>query len=392
MSAGDVINLVIFVFIVISIARGWQIGWIRQFFSTAGFFGGLFIGAAIQPSIVNFTHTVLSRTVLTLTITLGIAFCLLTVGEIIGNKLKAKIHIRPLNAIDSILGSVLSLATVLFSVWLCAAMVSSLAVPTIQADVNGSSVVKFLNRHLPSAPSVISEIGSLIDPNGFPEVFVGGEPAPNSNYSLPTATAMQSAVDADDASVVKIESLGCGGIVEGSGFVVAPGIVATNAHVVAGTVHPYVYDSNGQHSATVIWFDPDLDFAVLKTTHLAGKPLTIDSRLVDNGMGGAVLGYPGGGSFSATTAAVLNEFDAIGRNIYGTGNTSRSVYELKARVIPGNSGGPLILQNGQVDGIVFAESTTYTDVGYALTSNQVVSAITHAESQNIIRSTGGCAQ
>jgi S1-C subfamily serine protease len=392
MSAGDIINLVIFVFIIISIARGWEIGLIRQFFSTAGFFGGLFIGAAIQPSIINLTHTVLSRTVLTLTITLGLAFCLLAVGEIVGNKLKAKIHIRQLNAADSFLGSVLSLATVMFSVWLCAAMISSLAIPTLQADVNSSSVVKFLNRHLPSAPSVISKIGSLIDPNGFPEVFVGGEPAPNSNYSLPTSKAMQPAVDADDASVVKIEGLGCGGIVEGSGFVVAPGIVATNAHVVAGTIHPYIYDSKGQHPATVIWFDPNLDFAVLRATDLVGKPLTIDSQLVDNGTGGAVLGYPGGGAFSATTAAILNEFDATGRNIYGTGNTSRSVYELKAHVIPGNSGGPLILQNGQVDGMVFAESTVYTDVGYGLTSNQIVTAITHAESQNIVRSTGGCAE
>jgi S1-C subfamily serine protease len=392
MSAGFVISLVIFVFLVISIARGWEIGWVRQFFSTAGFFGGLFIGAAIQPLIINFTHTVLSRTVLTLTVTLGLAFCLLSVGEIVGYKLKAKIHIRELNTADSFLGSVLSLATVLFSVWLCAAMLSSLAVPTLQADVDSSSVVKFLNHHLPSAPSVISEIGSLIDPNGFPEVFVGGEPAPNSHYSLPSATAMQPAVDADDASVVKIEGLGCGGIVEGSGFIVAPNIVATNAHVVAGILHPYIYDSNGQHSATVIWFDPNLDFAVLKTTDLAGKPLTIDPELVDNGTGGAVLGYPGGGSFSATTAAILNEFDATGRNIYGTGNTSRSVYELRAQVIPGNSGGPLILQNGQVDGVVFAESTVYPNVGYALTSNQIIPAINHAESQNTTRSTGGCAQ
>lgn len=392
MNAGLFINIIIILLIVVSIGRGWQIGWVRQFFSTVGFFGGLFLGAAIQPSIVNLAHTTLSRTILTLTITLGMAFLFLSIGEVVGYKLKAKIHLKQLHIIDNFLGSILSLATILFSVWLCAAILGSLAIPNLQADIENSSIIRFLNSHLPSSPSVISDIGSLIDPNGFPEVFIGGEPAPNSNYSLPTPAAMQAAVKQDAPSVVKIEGTGCGGIVEGSGFVVRPGLVATNAHVVAGIAHPYIYDANGTHSAKVIWFDPNLDFAVLKTTNLAGSPLTIDPNIVNNGTGGAVLGYPGGGQFTASTAAILNEFQATGRNIYGTGTTSRSVYELKANVIPGNSGGPLIMSNGQVDGVVFAESTTYYHVGYALTSNQIISAINQAQSQNRPRSTGSCAQ
>ncbi|HEY1645157.1 MAG TPA: MarP family serine protease [Candidatus Saccharimonadales bacterium] len=392
MSSSLVVDLIIFVLVVVSIARGWEIGWLRQFFSTIGFFGGLFLGAAIQPSVVNLAHTTLSRTILTLALTLGLAFCLLTVGEFVGFKLKTKIHIKQLNTVDSFLGSGISLITILFSVWLCAAIISSLALPSLQVAVDNSAIIRFMDRHLPAAPSVISEIGSLIDPNGFPQVFVGGEPAPKSNYSLPTSSAMQAAVNEDAASVVKIEGAGCGGIVEGSGFIVSPGIVATNAHVVAGIAHPYIYDANGTHSATVIWFNPNLDFAVLKTTNLAGKPLTVDSGMVSSGTGGAVLGYPGGGSFTASTAAVLNEFNAVGRNIYGTGETTRSVYELKANVIPGNSGGPFILQNGEVSGVVFAESTTYSEVGYALTSNQIISAINQAKAQDSVHSTGSCAE
>ncbi len=392
MSAGLFIDIIILVLIAVSLARGWQIGWLRQAFSTIGFFGGLFLGAVIQPSIVNLAHTTLSRTILTLTVTLGMAFLLLSVGEVVGYKLKSKIHIKKLNDADNFLGSLLSLATILFSVWLCAAILSSLAIPTLQAGVNNSTIIRFLDRHLPSAPSIISDIGSLIDPNGFPQVFIGGEPAPNANYSLPSTSVMQTAVRQDAPSVVKIEGSGCGGIVEGSGFVVGKGIVATNAHVVAGIAHPYIYDSNGTHLATVIWFDPNLDFAVLRANNLSGKPLTIDPNIVKNGTGGAILGYPGGGPFAASTAAVLNEFNATGRNIYGSGNTNRSVYELKANVVPGNSGGPLILQNGQVDGVVFAESTTYYQIGYALTSNQIISAISQAQSQNRTYSTGSCAE
>src|ERR1700721_57560 len=205
MSAGLIIDLVIFVLIIISIARGWEIGWLRQFFSTVGFFGGLFIGALIQPHIVNLTHTILSRTVLTLVITLGLAFCLLTIGEIIGYKLKNKIPFKGLNTLDNFLGSVLSLVTILFTIWLFAAILGSLALPSLQADIESSIVIRYMNRHLPGAPTIISDIGSLIYPNGFPEVFVGGEPTTNSHYSLPTASEMQSAVNHDAVSVVKIQ-------------------------------------------------------------------------------------------------------------------------------------------------------------------------------------------
>lgn len=392
MSAGLLIDIVIFILIVVSIARGWEIGWVRQFFSTIGFFGGLFLGAYIQPHIVNYAHTTSSRTILTLVITLGLAFLFLVAGELIGMKLKSKIKLEKLNTVDNFLGSIISFVTILFTIWLFATIIGSLAIPTLQSDINSSNIIKYMNKHLPSAPSIIAHIGSIVDPNGFPKVFVGGEPAPTTNYSLPSAPSMEAAVNKDAASVVKIEGTGCGGIVEGSGFIVSPGIVATNAHVVAGIVHPFIYDSNGTHSAKVIWFDPNLDFAVLQTSGLAGKPLTIDPNTVSNGTGGAVLGYPGGGSFTASTAAVLNEFNATGRNIYNTGSTNRTVYALKAHVIPGNSGGPFIISNGDVNGVVFAESTTYKNVGYALTANQIIPAINQAKSQDTVHSTGSCAE
>ena len=392
MNAGIIIDLVIVIIVIASVFRGWEIGWVRQFFSTVGFFGGLFIGAALQPHIINLAHTVLSRTIMTLVITLGIAFLLLFVGEVIGYKLKEKIHIKKLNTVDNLLGSVLSLVTILFTIWLFASILSSLSFPNFQKNINQSSIITFMNKHLPSAPTIISDVGSLIDPNGFPQVFIGSEPTPNTNYSLPSSSQMQQAVNQDASSVVKIEGIGCGGIVEGSGFIVAKDIVATNAHVVAGIAQPYIYDNNGAHPATVIWFDPNLDFAVLKTSNLSGNPLNIDPNIAKDGTPGAVIGYPGGGPLNAGTAVILDEFNAEGRNIYGNGNTYRSVYEIRAKVIPGNSGGPLILKNGQVDGVVFAESTSYKDIGYALTSGQIIPAIHQAISQNKIHSTGSCAE
>jgi S1-C subfamily serine protease len=153
-----------------------------------------------------------------------------------------------------------------------------------------------------------------------------------------------------------------------------------------------VEDDNGSHSGTVIWFDPNLDFAVLRVSNLAGKSLVISDKHVATGTPGVVLGYPGGGSFTANPAAVMDQFTAVGRDIYGRGQTSRDVYELRANVIPGNSGGPLVAKDGAVIGVIFAESTTYKHVGYALTTSQISDAINQAAARNRTVGTGQCAE
>lgn len=393
MSTNLLVDVLVAVILILSIFRGWEIGWVRQFFSGVGFFAGLLIGALIEPHFINLAHTTLSRTMLALSLTIGLGIILLLAGEYLGVKLKSKIHFELFKVLDSVFGSLISLATVVFSLWLIAVILGSLSLPAVQSFVQGSSLITAINKDFPQAPTVISDFGSLIDPNGFPKVFVGGEPAPNSTkISLPGEAQLQSAVNKDEASVVKIEGLGCGGLVEGSGIVVSSDLVVTDAHVVAGIAHPYIIDANGTHSASLIWFDPNLDFAVLRTSNLAGGPLTFNTSIVSDGTQGAALGYPGGGSFTVSPAVVLSEFDAIGRNIYGQGNTSRTVYEIKSDIIPGNSGGPLVETNGQVIGVVFAASTTYFHVGYALTANQIVHELKQAEASGSPIESGACAE
>ena len=159
---------------------------------------------------------------------------------------------------------------------------------------------------------------------------------------------MQPAVQKDAASVVKIEGQGCGGIVEGSGFVVANDMIVTNAHVVAGIQTPYVLDSPGTHRATAIWFDPNLDLAVLKVSDLAGKPLSIQTKVA------AVV-------LAARCWAIrvvaplppnrpLSWMVSMPRAVISTirARSNREIYEVKADIIPGNSGGPLIAKDGTV--------------------------------------------
>jgi len=388
----NLVDILIIIFLITSVFRGKEVGFVRQLCSTIGFFGGLLLGALLEPHLVGLAHSQISRSLITLSTTLGCAFILLTAGEYVGILLKTRFYAKPLNKVDNILGSVLALVSMIIGVWLSAAIIQSLPNPALQTAVKESRIVSLLTSKFPAAPTIIADLGHLIDPNGFPQVFTGSEPRPSdSNVALPDLGTLTAAVNKDRDSIVKVEGQGCGGIVEGSGFVIADGLVVTNAHVVAGISNPYVQDANDTHRATAIWFDPDLDLAILKVNNLAGKPLPVSTVTQARGTAAAVVGYPGGGDFTAKSAVVLGPLTATGRNIYNQGNTTREIYEVKADIIPGNSGGPLITADGSVIGVVFAESTAYSHVGYALQTQKVMSELHQAQTQHKTVSTGSCA-
>lgn len=388
-----IIDIIILVLLFSAILRGKEIGFIQQLFSTIGFFVGLVLGAIIAPHTSQYVHTQLSKSLLSLVVTLGGAILVLFLGETVGQKLKKKLTNLKINRFDNILGSLVSALSVIIGVWLSAAILITLPYVSLQNDLKSSKIISFLNTTLPPTPKIISDIGNLIDPNGFPRVFNSGEPAPTHlAANLPDVAQFNNIIKLDSASVEKISGLGCGGIVEGSGFIVDHNEIATNAHVVAGIKQPYVQINNQQLPAKVIYFNPNLDFALLKVNTFSNKVLQVSSSIAQNNSPAVVLGYPGGGPFSVKTAIILNNFDAIGSNIYGQGNTSRQIYELQANIIPGNSGGPLITANNQVVGIVFAQSTEYNHVGYALTTPKIVKIINSTNLNSPAKYTGNCAE
>lgn len=386
-----IIDLVIIILIISAIIRGSEIGFIQQALSTVGFFGGLLLGTLLEPQTVALAHTQLSRALVTIATTLGMAFIFLSIGEFIGMYLKHKVVKLKFNKLDNILGSGLSIISVLVGVWLGVGILRTLPYMSFQQDLKNSRIVAVLDRHLPPAPNIIASLGHLVDPNGFPRVFNGNEPPPPGGVNLPPASELAAAVSKDRPSVVKIVGDGCGGIVEGSGFVISSNEIATNAHVVAGISQPFVEDDRGNHVATVIYFNPNLDFALLRVDGLAGGPLNISGSIAKDDTPASAMGYPGGGNFKARRAVVMQEFYATGSNIYAQGNTNRQVYEISANIIPGNSGGPLINVDGEVIGIVFAQSTAYNDVGYALVAQPIINIINHTSSHGQAVSTGSCA-
>jgi S1-C subfamily serine protease len=389
----DWLDGIIIIVLAAAIIRGFDAGIVRQLFSATGFISGLFLGAWIESKLIHVSHTTASRAWLSVLVIVGCGLVLLTIAELAAHALKSKIQLTRLDKVDRELGSLVASLAILATVWLGSSIFTNTPFPTLQQQIRDSAIINELNSVMPPAPNVIAKVGHVITSNGFPQVFTGHEPEPSeSTVATPDMGKLTSAVEKTKKSVVKIEGVGCGGIVEGSGFVAGDGLVVTNAHVVAGVASPKVIDGNGTHKTTVIWFDADLDLAVLRALDLYGNPLPLVDKTLDAGTQAVVLGYPGGGAFKADPAAIIDAFTATGRNIYNQETATREIYSMKADVISGNSGGPLVDKEGQVIGVVFAHSVAYQHVGYALTMPQVIDELGQAKENIEPVGTGSCAQ
>jgi S1-C subfamily serine protease len=277
----------------------------------------------------------------------------------------------------------------LFAVWLVASGLSNVQSYNIGRSIHESALIGALDNALPTPPDFIAQLEKVISPNGFPKVFVGNEPEHTTVTANP---AVDNAVVARaEKSVVRVEGKGCGGIIEGSGFVADKGIVVTNAHVIAGVQRPMVVDSSGIYPATPIWFDPNKDIAILRVGNLNDPALPLSADRLRRESSTVVLGFPGGGSLVAKKGVVIDQVRAVGRNIYNRGLVARDIYELQADVEPGNSGGPVIEADGAVAAVVFAKGVSQQDIGYALTIDEVKPILNQARSNQAPVGVGSCA-
>ncbi|MCI2976325.1 MAG: MarP family serine protease [Ferrimicrobium sp.] len=387
----DLVDLVILALVAFSAARGFKVGATIQLGSYIGFWVGLLAGAIIAPYAAAPLPAGIIRTFVSLVILFGLASVTSALGRSIGNRLSGRLDRFHLGPIDAGVGVVVSVLATLLIVWIVAALALNAPFEALSAEVSGSKIVQSLDDILPPAPSVFARVDSLFSTAGFPPVFASIPPALAGPVPLPS-NAMVKTIEAKvSSSVVKVEGLACSEIQEGSAFVVAPGYVATNAHVVAGEPNTYVIQDGSQLPATVIWYNPHLDLAVLKVPGLNAPVLHFDTQVQSRGTQAVVLGYPEGGPLTYGSAGVMASFDATGRDIYNQGLTTRLVYEIDAIVRPGNSGGPLVNSAGQVLGIVFSRSTTNNYVGFAIAAPEVAKEVHEAltRPQHAV-STEGC--
>src|SRR5262249_31719399 len=251
-----------------------------------------------------------------------------------------------------------SVVSVLLIAWFIGSAVVNAPFPAMARQGRSSEVLRGVNNFMPSgALTMFSDFRHLLDRSPYTQVFgalgingsANGPPPDKGVLAWP-------AVRKDRTSIVKITGEArktCNRSLEGSGFVISPRHVLTNAHVVAGMTNgPYVgYGANSGFAAKVVLFDWNTDVAILYVPELHARPLRFAEQ-ADRGSGAVVAGYPENGGFSAVPARVGSQWSAKGPNIYQTGSVTRAIYAVRATVEPGNSGGPLLAQSGRGHGAI----------------------------------------
>jgi len=375
--------------------RGWHRGLVGQLFELGGGLLGLIMGVALGPRIAG---ALTDRAGLAgALISLFVVFVLLSIGQaagfIVGHRFGTLARRARLGPVDATGGAAFGIVVVVIAFWIVGSLLIQGPFRPLARALGRSAILEQLNDSLPPPPNLLAQIQQYLRTSGFPQVFVGIPPPAGPPVDLPARPEARLAGEAADQSTVRLIVPACGGTQLGSGWIVDPDSVVTNAHVVAGGDEVAVQElQGGELPGEVVLFDPNTDVAIVQVGGLSAPPLEFEAAGQERGTGGATLGYPGaaGGQLEVGRAAVQGRFVATGRDIYGRGEVERDVYELRARVRQGDSGGPFVLPDGRVTGVVFAASTLDPSIGYALTGPEVSDEVRRGAQRTQPVSTGRC--
>ena len=378
---------------------GYRHGFVVSVMSLIGFLAGGALDMRTLPELLRHWNTIDNSVVWrTLVLVLGV-FAFAALGQALavaaGSALRGGMKDRPARVFDSILGAIATVLAVSVLVWFLAGAVRAGAQTPLARGIGTSRVISTIDRLVPAQTGrLFAGFQSVLDREGFPRVFDGVRAEPIAPISPPdSALRLDAGVIRAAKSIVKITGVAasCNRQQEGSGWVVAPERVVTNAHVVAGTTseNVRVQGVGRSYEAHVIVFDPRRDLAVLSVPGLPAPSSRQGPSLKASG-GAVVAGFPLDGPFRLDSARVRDVLTATGADIYGTPGVVRQVYSLYARVQPGNSGGPLLSPDGSVVGIVFARSLDDDKTGYALTLDEARPVLDAADASTELVSTGAC--
>ncbi|MDJ0395441.1 acid resistance serine protease MarP [Rhodococcus sp. G-MC3] len=373
---------------------GWRQGAVASAMAFLGVILGAVAGILIAPHVLP--HVDGSR----LRVFVGIALIVVLViigevsGMVLGRALRSGMHSRGARSVDSVVGACLQAVAVLAAAWLLAIPLTSSSQPEVASAVRGSQVLTKVDDVAPQwLREVPKEFSALLDTSGLPDVIGPFGRTPVANVEAPDPALQASpVVDQLHESVLKISGVApsCQKALEGSGFVVGPETVMTNAHVVAGTEGVTVDSLGTVLDAEVVLFDPEEDVAVLRVPGLQAPVLNFAQQAAVSGESAIVLGYPGGGPYTASPARVRETLNLSGPDIYRTGTVERQVYTVRGTVRQGNSGGPLVAEDGQVLGLVFGAAVDDPDTGFVLTASEISEELTQSYNSPVAVGTGAC--
>ncbi len=365
------LDLAITVAAVVAAVGGYRLGFVTRVTSWLAMLVGIALGTLVLPSVIDRLGGRVERADLVfvaVAVVVGAGLVGQVVGLVVGSRLHLAIPAGQARRLDAGVGAVAGVLGVAFVVWLVVPAVAD--VPDWPArQARGSAVVRQIERTFPDAPDATRAVRRLLSER-YPRVFDALRPAPELGPPPATNGLGEATAAAVAASTVLVVGTACGQVQEGSGFVVGPDLVATNAHVVAGEATTEVETSDGaRRPGRVVAFDPDRDLAVIRIDGLDRPALPLASAAV--GDRGAVFGHPGGGPLRLAPFEVGQEIRARGSDIYDTRDVERQVLVLAAELRPGDSGSALVSPDGVVVGVAFAIAPDEPGVAYALTTAEL---------------------
>ncbi|MEU6165059.1 MarP family serine protease [Streptomyces tanashiensis] len=360
---------------------GYRQGFVVGILSVIGFLGGGLVAVLLLPvlwdqltdnSEVSTTATVVFVMVVIVCASVGQAFT-----THLGNRLRRHITWSPARALDATGGALVNVVAMLLVAWLIGSALARTSLPTLGKEVRNSKVLLGVEQVMPDqASGWFDDFSSTLARSGFPQVFSPFANEPITPVTPPDPALADSPVAARaQRSIVKVvgTAQSCGKVLEGTGFVFADRRIMTNAHVVGGVDEPTVQiGGEGKlYDAKVVLYDWRRDIAVLDVPDLRATPLAFTDEDARSGDDAIVAGFPENGSYDVRSARVRGRISAKGPDIYHRDEVRRDVYSLYATVRQGNSGGPLLTEDGEVYGVIFARSLDDANTGYALTVDEI---------------------
>jgi S1-C subfamily serine protease len=394
------VDAVVLVLALIAAVSGWRHGMAVALLSFVGVLTGAVLGVRLAPLLAAGVEAPTTRVIVSVVVVVLLVALGETTGVFFGRRIRDRITGHRSLQVDSTLGSVLQAVTVVIAAWLVALPLASASFPGLASGVRGSEVLRAVDSVMPAgAKALPAELRQLLNNSGFPDVLSPFAETPITEVGPPDpALAKSPMIEELSASVLKIRGRApsCARQLEGTGFVIGPQLVLTNAHVVAGTSETGVEVVNRRGrtvelSAEVVLYDPRVDLAVLRVPDLDAQPLTFDPQPAKPGDDAVVLGYPLDGPFTATAAKIRSMINLKGPDIYDDGEVTREVYTVRAVVRSGNSGGPLVAPNGRVIGVVFGAALDDQETGFVLTVDQVSHVVQAAAGLRTEVNRGSCA-
>jgi S1-C subfamily serine protease len=378
---------------------GFRRGILRTVLSIIGLLVGGAAGAIATPSIQSLISNNafgFKPTIGLTSIILGASLGMFLFG-ILGSFLRVVLLPFPfMKTIDSLIGfglAIIAVASISSTLSSAAQVIPN---KTVNNLFSQSQFIAQIDLYLPERfKNAAQKIQNVITDSPLPEVFKSLVESRITPTQLESDVAIPEIVTKSVASTVRIDGIAesCSAAMVGTGFIVSPERVITNAHVVAGVIDPVVTVSNSktQLSGKVIAIDRKKDIAIIYVPGLNGEKLTFIGPATPNEIG-FVVGYPNGGNLRTSAVSVSSEFESIGTDIDGNGETKRDVIVFGGDVRPGNSGGPLLNEQGQVLGVVFAADAENKNTGYALAPSEVAKLVSETSSVMEAIETGNCAK